>query len=426
MLLKINHIKWMLLFCVLCAFTAQAQNEIRSPYSSYGIGVINRSSNGILDAMGSVSYAMQDPYYINFRNPASYAAFDSLSFVADAAASIFSAKLTQQQMHQKNSYAKPGYVAIGVPVTRHWRTSIGVLPFSDVGYNISNVKDVDNIGNVKYTYSGEGGLNQLYWGNAFKICKGLSIGLNVNYMFGSIFVRNNTEFEGENYYNSYVWDAYHVDGIYLNAGLQYFFNAGENHRIGIGAVYSNTAYIWTKEKLLVNSYSGQFISTSVYDTILFNEGVKGSLKIPQSIGVGLSYTFKNKMTIAGDLTWENWEKFSFIKPTSNMKDAMTGSLGFQFIPNPLSNKFFQKMAFRVGGKYSTGNLILQNKPITELGVCIGVGVPLTTFNTHSSINILFEYGKRGTEANDLIREDYFRFSFCFTLQERWYQRFKID
>lgn len=82
MLLKINHIKWMLLFCALCAFTAQAQNEISTPYSSYGIGVINHSSNGILDAMGSVSYAMQDPYYINFRNPASYAAFDSLSFVA--------------------------------------------------------------------------------------------------------------------------------------------------------------------------------------------------------------------------------------------------------------------------------------------------------------------------------------------------------
>lgn len=426
MLLKINHIKWMLLFCVLYAFTAQAQNEISTPYSSYGIGVINHSSNGILDAMGSVSYAMQDPYYINFRNPASYAAFDSLSFAADIAASIYSSKLSQGQMFQKNTYAKPGYIAIGVPVTQHWRTSIGVMPFSDVGYNISEVQHVDNIGDVTYTYSGEGGLNQLYWGNAFKICKGLSIGLNINYMFGSIFAESNTEFEADNYYNSYVWDAYIVNGIYLNTGIQYFFNAGEDHRIGIGAVYSNTAYIWANEKRLVNSYSGQFISTTVYDTILYDEGDRGKLRIPQSFGIGLSYTFKNKMTIAGDFTWENLEKFSFLKPTSNMKNAMIGSLGFQYIPNPLSNKFFHKMAFRVGGKFSTGNLIIHNKPITELGVSVGVGVPLTTFNTHSSINILFEYGKRGTQANDLVQEDYFRFSFCFTLQEKWYQRFKID
>lgn len=426
MLRKINHIQWILLICCLFSFSVQAQNEIRSPYSSYGIGVINRTSNGILDAMGSVSYAMQDPYYINFRNPASYAAFDSLSFIADVAASIYSVKLTQDQMYQKNTYANPGYIAIGFPVTRHWRTSIGVLPFSDVGYKISDVEYVDNIGNVTYTYSGEGGLNQFYWGNAFRICKGLSIGLNVSYMFGSIFALSNTEIEGTNYYNSYVWDAYRVDGIYYSAGLQYFFNAGEDHRIGIGAVYSNTAYIWANEKLLTNSYMGQFVSTSIYDTILFKEGMRGTLNIPQSVGVGLSYTFKNKMTIAGDLTWENWEKFSFMKPTANLRNSMTGSLGFQFIPNPLSNKFFQKMAFRVGGKYSSGELILRNKPITELGVCIGVGVPLTTFNTHSSINILFEYGKRGTQVNSLVREDYFRFSFCFTLQEKWYQRFKID
>lgn len=426
MLLKSNHIKWMFAFCILCTISAQAQNEIRSPYSSYGIGTVNHSSNGILDAMGSVSYAMQNPYYINFRNPASYAAFDSLSFVADVAASIYTTKLSQNQMFQKNTYAKPGYVAIGLPVTQHWRTSVGIMPFSDVGYNISNVEHVDNIGDISYTYSGEGGLNQLYWGNAFKICKGLSIGLNVSYMFGSIFARSNTEIEGSNYYNSYIWDAYHVDGIYFNAGLQYFFNAGENHQIGIGAVYSNTAYIWAKEKLLINSYSGTFVSTNLYDTIMYKEGVKGTLNIPQSIGVGLSYTFKNKMTIAGDFTWQNWEKFSFIKPTTNMKNSMAGSLGFQYIPNPQSNKFLQKMAFRVGGRYSTGELILRNKPITEFGVCIGAGVPLTTFNTHSSINILFEYGKTGTQANELIREDYFRFSFCFTLQEKWYQKFKID
>lgn len=416
----------MLLFCLLCTLTAQAQNEIGTPYSSYGIGVVNHSSNGVLDAMGSVSYGMQDPYYINFRNPASYAAFDSLSFIADVAASIYTTKLTQKDMFQKNTYAKPGYIAIGLPVTRHWRTSVGVLPFSDVGYNISNVQNIEDIGAVSYNYSGEGGLNQLYWGNAFKICKGLSIGLNVSYLFGSIFARSNTEFESNLFYSSYVWDTYRVDGIYLNAGIQYVFNAGENHRIGLGAVYSNTAYIWAKENLLISSYSGQFVITSLYDTILFNDGLSGRLNIPQSVGVGMSYTYKNKMTIAGDFTWQNWDKFYFIKPTSSMKNSMTGSLGFQYIPNPLSNKFFQKMAFRVGTKYSNGELMIRNKPISEFSVCIGVGVPLTTFNTHSSLNVLFEYGKTGTTANELIREDYFRFSFCFTLQERWYQRFKID
>ena len=425
---KTDHIVlWIFLFCCLCTFSGRAQNEISLPYSSYGIGMVNRSSNGILDAMGGVSYAMQNPYYINFRNPASYAAFDSLSFIADAAASVYSSHLTQRQKTQRNTYAKPGYLAIGLPVTRHWRTSIGIMPFSDIGYDIETVKNIEPIGNVTYRYSGTGGLNQLYWGKAFKICKGLSIGLNASYIFGSVYAYSNTEFDGSNFINSYVNDAYHIDGIYLDAGLQYIFNIGEKHRIGLGAVYSNTAYIWAKEKLLVSSYSGNYNSTILYDTVYSQEALRGRLNIPQSVGGGLSYTYKDKMTIAGDVTWRNWTKFSFMKPSNDtLQDAISASLGFQYIPDPLSTKFFKKMAFRVGGHYSTGELLLRNKPISEFGVCVGVGIPLTTFNTHSSLNILFEYGKTGTLANDLINQNYFRFSFCFTLQERWYQRVKLD
>ena len=107
MLRKINHIVCILLACCLFYFSSQAQNEISMPYSSYGIGMVNRSSNGVLDAMGGVSYAMQSPYYVNFRNPASYAAFDSLSFIADAAASVYMATLNQRDLTQKNTYNTP-------------------------------------------------------------------------------------------------------------------------------------------------------------------------------------------------------------------------------------------------------------------------------------------------------------------------------
>ena len=421
-----KQIVWMMLFCSLFFSFAQAQNEIRMPYSSYGIGSVNHYSNGILDGMGSVAYAMQNPYYINFRNPASYAAFDSLSFIADAAASIFYSKLSQKENKQKNSYARPFYLAIGVPVTRHWRSSVGIKSFSTIGYNIATSKNIPDVGDVNYTYSGNGGLNQLYWGNAFKICKGLSIGLNASYLFGSIFASSNAEFNSNTILNSYINDAYLVDGIYLEGGLQYFFNIGEKHKIGLGAVYSNTAYIWAKEKILINSYSGGFVSTSLYDTVLYKDDLRGTLNIPQSAGAGLSYTFKDKLTVAADVTWQNWANFKFMKPCDSLQNTITASLGAQFTPDPTSNKFFKKMAFRIGGRYSSGELVLRNKPISEFGVCFGAGVPLTSFNTHSSLNILFEYGRTGTLVNDLIRQDYFRFTFCFTLQERWYQRVKLD
>jgi hypothetical protein len=416
----------MFLFCCLSFITLQGQNEINSPYSSYGIGDINHSSNGMLDAMGGASYGMQSPYFINFRNPASYAAFDSLSFIADVGASVFVSTLAQKQQSQQNTYMQPGYLALGLPVTQHWRTSLGILPFSSVGYDIEKTTILEDIGEVTYNYNGSGGIYQLYWGNAFKICKGLSIGFNASYLFGTIYNYQNAAFEGSNYTNTLIADAIKIKGIYLDAGLQYMFNIGEDHRIGLGVIYSNTAYIWAKENLLINSYSGVFVETSSYDTVWSEDGISGRLNIPQSIGGGVSYSYKNKLTVAADVTWQNFAKFQFLQPSTSMKNTLSGSLGLQFIQDPYSSRFFKKMAFRLGGKYSTGNLELRNKPITEFGVCLGVGVPLNTFNTHSSINLMFEYGKKGTLANDLVLQNYFRVSFSFSLQERWYQRVKLD
>ena len=411
---------------ILGTFGSQAQNEISNPYSAFGIGIVNKYSNGILDGMGSTSYAIQNPYYINFRNPASYAAFDSLSFVADAAASIYVSTLASGDMVQKNSYARPGYITIGLPVTRHWRTSVGVVPYSSVGYDVENTGTFENVGDVSYAYSAKGGLNQLYWGNAFKICKGLSIGLNASYMFGTVYYVRNTSFDGSNFYNSYINASYHLDGIHLTGGLQYMFNVKENHKIGLGVVYGNTAYIWAKEKLLISYYKGTYSLVTTYDTVYYNDNTRGNLYIPQSVGGGVSYTFKDKFTVAADVTWNNWAKYKSFGQSDSLQNAITASVGAQFIPDPTSNKFVKRMNFRVGARYSTGDLFLHSKPIDEFGVSLGIGIPLSSFNTHSSVNVVFEYGKLGTILNNLVRQNYFRFTINFTLQEKWYQRMKLE
>lgn len=419
----------LLLFLLLSMFSLQllqAQNVISMPYSGIGVGIVNKGSNGILNGMGGTSYAMQNPYYVNFRNPASYAAFDSLSFVADAAVSIFSSTLESGKTVQKNTYARPDYIVIGLPVTRHWRTSVGIIPFSSIGYDMIDSRTMSNIGNISYEYSAKGGINQLYWGNAFRICKGLSIGLNASYMFGSAYYNSNTEFEDGYFYNTHINDAFHLDGIYLTGGLQYFFNVKEKHRLGLGVVYSNTAYIWAKENLLINYYTGPYSTVTTYDTAFSDNSARGALNIPQSVGGGFSYSYKDVFIVAADVTWNNWAEYQFMGHGDSLKNSITASLGAQYTPDPLSPKFLKRLALRIGARYSTGEFILRNKPITEFGVNVGLGIPLNTFNTHSSINVMFEYGKMGTIEKDLIRQNYFRFTLNFTLQEKWYQRMKLD
>ena len=310
----------LLFLMTLALLQLQAQNNISSPYSGYGVGLLDNVTSAPLAAMGHVSYAMQhNTGYINFRNPASYAAFDSLSFIADAAFSIISSTLKTDELSQKTTYARPGYLTIGLPVTRHWRTSAGILPFSKLGYAILDKQEVDNIGKVEYTYKGDGGLMQLYWGNAFKLCKGLSIGLNVSYIWGRLSSIRTIAFSGENYANSLIDNYIHVDGIHLSAGAQYFVNIKENHRLGLGAVYENTAYIWAKENSLVLNYEGEATASTSYDTVANIIGNKGNMRIPQSVGGGLSYSFKNKILVAADVTWQNWSKYSLMGQKTHCK-----------------------------------------------------------------------------------------------------------
>lgn len=417
----------LMLFCV----TLSAQNEIQSPYSNFGIGVPTNRTNGMLNSMGGVAYAIQSPYFVNFKNPASYAAFDSLSFVADASMSIYSTHLETDELRQKGSFARADYLAIGLPITRHWRTSVGILPFSDLGYDISTTRNIENIGEVRYDYSGTGGLVQFYWGNAFKICKGLSIGLNISYLFGNLNTLNYAYFSGQNFLNSRVANINYVDGIYLTGGVQYVTKIQEKHILGFGLVYENSAYVWTRENLLINTFTGSgFSASTAVDTVVCrfdDDAIRGTAKLPQTIGGGITYSYKDILKVGADVTWENWTRFSMNNTDSDMfKDAVISAVGLQYIPNPTSPKYMKRINFRAGVRYSTGYLNIRNQPIQEFSVACGIGFPIRTFNFNSSFNVMFEYIHTGTTKEQLIQQNYYRFSFSFTLYEKWYQRVKLD
>ena len=60
-----------------------AQNTLSSPYTKYGIGEVGLYSNAVTSAMGGVGYTLQRNNMVNHKNPASYAAVDTMSFVFD-------------------------------------------------------------------------------------------------------------------------------------------------------------------------------------------------------------------------------------------------------------------------------------------------------------------------------------------------------
>jgi hypothetical protein len=408
-----------------------AQNDINSPYSGYGVGNLSPRSNSVMSAMGGVGYSLQNPYYINFKNPASYAAFDSLSFIGDLAFHFTNHNLNTQKQSQSGSFAQLDYITIGLPVLKVWRTSAGIMPYSDVGYGITDTYKKDTmIGEVYNLYKGEGGLMLLYWGNAFKICKGFSLGMNLSYLFGNINSLSFAEYEMEHAFNTLISDFRHLDGIQISAGIQYHTTINEKHQIGIGTVYEKALNVWSKENHIELMYYGAHSpNNTYYDTVkvfIGKNALKSYVQMPHIFGGGVSYGYKEKLLIAADVTWQNWKNFSMSNNKDSLKNNLITSLGVQYVPNAMSSKYYNKINFRAGARFSSGYIMLNQRPITEFAISIGMGLPFRTLNSRSSVNIMFEYSKLGTLKNNLILQNFYKVSFNFILQERWYQRSKIE
>ena len=407
-------------------FFGNAQNDINSPYSSYGVGNLSPRSNGVLGAMGGVGYALQNSHYINFKNPAAFAAFDSLSFIGDLSFSVINHQLKTNALELNGTFAQLDYIAIGLPVMKCWRTSVGIMPYSDIGFGIIDEHYVDSI---TFRYAGSGGLQLLYWGNAFKVVKGFTLGLTISYLFGTLNSSNFAEYYDANTFNTVVTNYRHLDGIVISGGAQYHITFKDKHHFSLGAVYENPVKVWSRENLAVLNYLGEYFPSTSFDTVKYNTGgsaVKSSPRFPQTFGIGMAYGFKDRALASVDFTWQNWKQYRMNNTKGSFKDNFIIAAGVQYVPNPVSSKYFKKINFRLGTRISTGYMIVNGKTISEFAVSCGLGFPIRTFTSNSSVNVMFEYSRLGTQNDNLILQNCYRVSFNFILHEKWYQRRKLE
>ena len=88
-----------------------------------------------------------------------------------------------------------GHVALGFPITKWAGSSFGIRPLSASDYRITRGEYTPEADSVTHIFEGDGGLNQFYFGLAFKPLKGLSVGANLAYVFGDYGTIQRTEFE---------------------------------------------------------------------------------------------------------------------------------------------------------------------------------------------------------------------------------------
>lgn len=228
--------------------------------------------------MNGLALGFHDGNQVNYLNPASYSRLDSVTFLFDVGMSgqitNFSENGTKRNIKQANFE----YVVAGFRLARHLGMSFGLLPYSNVGYDYSTTGYVNSRNSVIYTntYSGSGGIHQVYAGLGWSPIKNFSIGVNAGYLWGTI-DRSIQNSYSDSYANtlSKSYEA-EVRSYNISAGLQYDLKLNKTDMLTLGVTYGLGHKIGGSPTCRVISTNTQ---TSVSDSLVLG-GSSLKLAIP--------------------------------------------------------------------------------------------------------------------------------------------------
>jgi hypothetical protein len=405
-----------------------AQTRIGSPYSRFGLGDIQRNSSIVLMGMGGTSLSYSSPYHINMTNPASYGAFDTTSFVFDGSIYGKFSTLKTSSASQKTNYASLGSLLFGFPIAKWWKTSLGILPMTSLGYKIADPQISNTIGYNKDEYEGSGGLNQAYWGNAFRLHKNLYFGVNASFIFGPLDKVQSLTFPDSLYvYGTKIQTETYVQDFLFNYGLLYHKSLDNDRFFAAGLTFSNSQKLTVTNDVLVATFVRNYslnIDTPV-DTVSYSPRATGTIKIPSSLGIGISFGRTDRWLGAVDFKMQEWSKFKYFDQANTLKNSFDFSAGTQFKPAFADvGSYLMRIQYRAGFRYSQTYLNILNTQINEYGISFGFGLPLR--KTRSTFNLAAEFGRTGTTNNGLIQDNFVRLSFGVSFVERWFIQRKYD
>lgn len=411
----------------LLATSALAQSGTNSPYSQYGFGVLSDQGNSFNRGMNGVGLALHPHNQINYLNPASYSNIDSLSFIFDAGMSLQMTNFKEGGVSKNANNANFEYAVAGLRIAPKLGVGFGVVPFSNIGYNFSNI---DEKGYSKNLYEGKGGIHEVFLGLGWSPVKGLSVGVNGGYLWGEL-DRSVTTTIADESASSLTKNSYASVGSYkLDFGVQYDCQLSAKDVLTVGATYGLGHNLNTDATLL---YINRNTQTSVVDTTAFV--AKDAYELPTQISAGLAYSHGTKWAVAVDYSLQQWSKVkfpysggqnSYAPKTGLFDDRHKINGGFEYCQNVEGRSFMSRIRYRFGASYTTPYLKINGVDgPSEISVSGGVGIPImNSINNRSILNVSAQWVR--SSAPGLIKENTFRINVGFTFNERWFAKWKFE
>jgi hypothetical protein len=395
----------------------QAQNSSSSPFTIFGIGEIETRDFGRTAGMGSVGIGFQSDNFLNRRNPAGLSGIDTLRFILDVSAAVNLSEFRTSAQKERTTDFNFRSLAVGVRLSKRWTSSVGLAPYSNVGYSLSGQQIIQGVapdgttGYMPISFSGSGGVNKFYWANAYEIFRGFSLGVTSSYIFGNI--THNEDMDVLT-----IKDTYNVNKIYFDFGAQYSHWFGKHTNITAGGVYGY------KSKMSIQ-HTNVITSNTAVERNQRQPDIKAY--VPESYGAGFSILRNKKAAewiFAADYQYRNWSVDPSRHKGLTYTDSRIYSVGLQLTPNKYrAENYLQAIRFQLGASYNQSYLKVNGYQLDDYSISLGAGLP---FRNMSYVNVALNIGESRTGHRGGITERYALISVNLSLIERWFAKRQWD
>lgn len=430
-----------------------AQITSNSPYSSFGIGEEGGLDHASISGIGNSFGTAIDSFTLNYYNAASYNSLSTGNPLFSMGISTKISQFSEGTLTNTSTLSAIQHFAFGFKVKNYFGMAFGLKPYSRRGYEFSNYTVIAS-DSIKHTYSGKGGINELFLGvstNIFKLKNTqLSIGANFGYLFGSI---ENQRSSGLMELNSGKTGGVDIKTIRAQS-FHYDLGMYFTHKFNLSNELMLTAVVDPGQNLSTTYSYGRYYSTdvnntSIYDTLDYSGLIKGRIQSVPRFTFGLRHTFSRHTTkdsskkrntalsVHASYSTANYTNYTLPFDTTNttFSNSTKYTFGLEYIPetdfinNKPITKYYERMRYRVGAYYGALPYQTNGEQVTDFGTTFGLGLPIVIKNSLSSINFGFTVGQRGVANQQSLSETYYGINFGVTiapLGDNWFQKRKLN
>lgn len=433
MIRKIERIFLTMVFLVI-SFCVSAQDGTYgaySPYSIFGIGDISKEGTAYNKSMGGVGIANRNHRFINILNPAAVTARDTLSFMADFGLVQDNTVYRQGDIRSAHNTFNIYDFVMTFPIYRSSAFKVGLMPYSDIGYDFSSVETdpsiIGNTGNITYSSNGAGSVYQAFFGAGVTFWKKLSIGADAIYYFGNLDKITKMKYSDDSYRSLNSGSELTVRGVTGKFGLQFEQKLGGNVSMIVGATYKlgtgmkgySTNYRYADQASVTDSLR------HTVDTL-----AASGLRFADEIAVGIALKGGDKWTAEFDYIRSDWSRSGLdrapgfkVNGESNFSTTVSQSFraGFEIVPNINDIRYYLKTcSYRFGVYYDQAYYKLDGNNVNSMGITLGMTLPV--FKLYNGISLGMDIGQRASTRNGMIRERYAKFVIGFNIHDIWFRK----